>query len=106
PVAFGELDVTRATAATHETVHVGTTGNGWISAATARGAAVQALVAAAVADHDRAAFGAAGGVLLDLERYVRRAQRQGHGRGLAVAVGVAVRGRPATGGVAVHGEDA
>src|SRR5215213_1626091 len=31
------------------------------SAAAARGAAVEALVAAAVADHDRAAFGAAGG---------------------------------------------
>src|SRR4051812_46894718 len=46
------------------------------SAAAARAAAVQALVAGAVADHDRAAFGAARGVLLDLEGDVRPAQRE------------------------------
>ena len=63
------------------------------SAAAARGAAVEALVAAAVADHDRAAVGAAGRVLLDLERGSLRAQRGRQGRhraGLAVAVRVAV----------------
>src|SRR5215212_3312536 len=55
------------------------------STAAARGAAVQALVAAAVADHDRAAFGAARGVLLDLERDVRRSEAERHRPG-AVAV--------------------
>ena len=70
----------------------GVTGSSHYRAA-ARGAAVQALVAAAVADHDRAAFGAAGGVLLDLERDVRRAQRQGHGARLAVRRSTSRRGR-------------
>src|SRR5207244_9266268 len=55
-------------------------------AAAGRAAAVEALVAAAVADHDRAAFGARGRVLLDLEGDVLRAQAQGDRRGLAVAV--------------------
>ena len=62
----------------------------------ARGAAVQALVARAVADHDRAAFGAAGGVLLDLEGHVRRAQRQRDGRPLVLplpALACPLRGR-------------
>src|SRR6185295_5324850 len=71
-----------------------------ISAATARGAAVQALVARAVADHDRAAFGTARGVLLDLERDVRRAQRQGDDAG---AVPIRLRRVPV--GVAIGGHD-
>ena len=70
------------------------------SAAAARGAAVQALVAAAVADHDRAAFGAARRVLLDLERDVRGAQGERHG-----ARPVAVRAGLGRSGVAVGGHD-
>src|ERR1035437_10183737 len=62
------------------------------SAAPAGGAAVEALVAAAVADHDRAAVGAAGRVLLDLERGALGAERCREGRRRAdLAVAVAVR---------------
>src|SRR5262245_38857327 len=71
------------------------------STAAARAAAVQALVATAVPHHDAAALGAAGGVLLDLECHVRRAQRQRH-RASGLAVSVAVGG-VAVGGVAVGG---
>src|SRR5689334_22045558 len=72
-------------------------------AAAARAAAVEALVAAAVADHDRAAFGAAGGVALDSEgRGAGRAKVGRHGLDrepipirvavrMTVAVGMAVR---------------
>src|SRR6185312_2148243 len=61
--------------------------------AAARGAAVEALVAAAVADHDRAAFGAAGGVALDAEGGRARGAEvhRDRLRGCAVAVGVTVR---------------
>jgi hypothetical protein len=42
-----------------------------VLAAAARGAAIQALVAAAVADHDRAAVGAGRRVGRDRERHLR-----------------------------------
>src|SRR5919204_931503 len=68
-----------------------------VSAAAGGAPAVEALVAAAVADHDRAAFGAAGGVRLGGEGDFRAAEVQGdraetrRGRLLgAVAVGVPV----------------
>ncbi len=62
--------------------------------APARGAAVEALVAAAVADHDRAAFGAGGGVRLGAEGDLGLADAEvaqgGADAGGAVALPVAV----------------
>jgi len=63
------------------------------SAGAARAAAVQAPVAAAVADHDRAVFGTAGRVLLDLERDVRRARRS-RSQACAPSVGKTTFSRP------------
>ena len=60
------------------------------SAATRGAPAVEALVAAAVADHDRAAVGAAGGVGLGLEAHLGGAQGQGDRRAAApVPIGLA-----------------
>src|SRR5688500_18591728 len=54
-----------------------------MSAAAACAPAVQALAAAAVAHHDRAAVGAAGGVGLGLDAHLRGAPVEGDGRGAA-----------------------
>ena len=75
----------------------------WRSAAAGGAPAVEALVAAAVADHDRAAFGAAGGVGLGGERDLLASEVQRDR--LRGAVAIAVRVTVAVGQRAVRGDD-
>ena len=79
------------------------------SAAAGGAPAVQALVAAAVADHDRAAFGARWGIRLGLEADLRRSKAHREcAPAIApatVALGLAVAVRRVAVGVTVGGDD-